>query len=223
MILSLKILLRNIPKITLPYAKILEKLGLLTVEDLLFYFPFRYDDFSKIVPIDAKFAGQVVTVEGKVAKAKLTRIFRRRMTISEIIIQDKNNIPLKAVWFNQPYVLDSLKEETLARLSGKLTAGKKFLEMSNPSWEKASRDTTNTGRLVPVYGETRGLTSKWLRWQLKMLLDKIGRPMSLGRFGRKTSDVLSDPLPPETRKRLNLYDLHTAIREIHFPENREKL
>jgi ATP-dependent DNA helicase RecG len=204
-----KTLLKNIPKITLPYAKILEKLKLFTIEDLLFYFPFRYDDFSKIVPVDAKFAGQVVTVEGKIVKAKLTRIFRRRMTISEIIIQDENNIPLKAVWFNQPYILDSLKEGTLTRLSGKLTAGKKFLEMSNPSWEKAARDATNTGRLVPVYSETRGLTSKWLRWQIKPLLEAAKK--------------LGDPLPPEARKRLNLYDIYTAIREAHFPENWEKL
>ena len=209
MIITPETLLANIPKITPKYVQVLAKLGLLTVEDLLFYFPFRYDDFSKIVPIDAKFAGQTVTIEGRVTKAKLARIFRRRMTISEIVIQDRNNIPLKAVWFNQPYIIESMKEGTLARLSGKMTQGKKFLEMSNPSWEKASRDATNTGRLVPVYRETRGLTSKWLRWQIKPLLEAAKK--------------LRDPLPPETRKRLNLYDIYTAIREIHFPQNREKL
>src|SRR5512141_2686955 len=126
MIITPKTLLKNIPKINTNYANALKKLGLSTVEDLLFYFSFRYDDFSKIVPIDANFVGQTVTVEGRVSKAKLTRIFRRRMTISEIVIQDKNNLPLKAVWFNQPYIIDSLKEGMFARLSGKMTQGKKF-------------------------------------------------------------------------------------------------
>ena len=78
MIITHKTLLKNVPKINPKYTITLEKLGLFTVEDLLFYFPFRYDDFSKIVPIDANFAGQTITVEGRVSKTKLTRIFRRR-------------------------------------------------------------------------------------------------------------------------------------------------
>ena len=110
-------LILDIPKISAKYAKLLESLGLFTVEDLLYYFPFRYDDFSKVVPISEKYLNETVTVEGKIIKSKLTRIFRRRMTIQEIIIQDKNNIPLKAVWFNQPYILETLKEGVEVRLS----------------------------------------------------------------------------------------------------------
>jgi ATP-dependent DNA helicase RecG len=209
MIITSKTLLNNISKINPKYAKTLEKLGLFTVEDLLFYFPFRYDDFSKTVALDESFVNQVVTVEGRVVKVKLNRIFRRRMSILEVTLQDKNNLPLRAVWFNQPYLKELMPEGTELRLSGKLERKGKFFSMTGPAWEKSSRDATNTGRLVPVYSETRGLTSKWLRWQIKPLLE--------------VAKKLGDPLPPETRKRLNLYDLHTAIREIHFPENREKL
>lgn len=208
-----KTLLKNIPKITPKYAKLLEKLGILTVKDLLFYFPFRYDDFSKVVPISEKHLNETVTIEGKIIKTKLARIFRKNMSIAEIIIQDENNIPLKAVWFNQPYILETLHEGVTARLSGKMTLNGKFLSMSNPAWEKAARDATNTGRLVPVYSETKGLTSKWLRWQMKMLLNSLGHEMS----------NLDDPIPTDVRKRLNLYDLHTALGQIHFPENPEKL
>jgi ATP-dependent DNA helicase RecG len=222
-------LILDIPKISAKYAKLLESLGLFTVEDLLYYFPFRYDDFSKVVPISEKYLNETVTVEGKIIKSKLTRIFRRRMTIQEIIIQDKNNIPLKAVWFNQPYILETLKEGVEVRLSGKLQfypvksrragnrqqdglfnrVNKKFLSMTNPAWERAARETTNTGGIIPVYSETQGLTSRWLRWQIKPLLE--------------VTKKIPDVIPPEIRKKLNLYDIETAIRQIHFPQNREKL
>ncbi len=220
--------LSTIPKILPKYAKLLEKLELRTVEDLLFYFPFRYDDFSKTVPISQDYLGQTVTVHGKIIKSKLTRIFRRRMSIVEIIIQDDNSIPLKAVWFNQPYIAENLKEGIEVRLSGKIIshpvksrkagtrsselfdgASKKYLSMSNPAWERSARETTNTGAIIPVYSETRGLTSKWLRWQIKPLL--------------LMAKQLEDPLPFKIRTKLNLYDLYTALHQIHFPESEEKL
>src|SRR5574340_57292 len=92
--------LKSIPKITPKYAKVLERMGLLSVQDLLLYFPFRYDDFSRIVDIDANYLGAVITIEGKVTKARNNRIFRRRMTVQEVTIVDKNGTPLKLAWFN---------------------------------------------------------------------------------------------------------------------------
>ena len=188
--------LKNIPKITLKYAAVLEKLGLKTVSDLLSYFPFRYVDFSQTISLSSEYLGQTVTVAGKIAKTKLNRIFRRKMTIVDIRIEDDNGTELKAVWFNQPFILTSLAVGDEIRLSGKLALdGRKFF-MSAPAWEKAARDETNTGILVPVYSETKGLTSKWLRWQLKPLLE--------------SAKLLDDPLPMEARQKLNLYDFYTA-------------
>ncbi len=207
--LTLKTPLKNIPKILPKYYKILGKMELHTVEDLLSHFPFRYDDFSQTVLISPEHLNQTVTIEGQVTKTKLARIFKRKMTVAEITVEDANKIPLKAVWFNQPFVLESLPEGTLARLSGKITLKGKSLTMANPAWEKAGRETTNTGCLVPVYSETRGLTSKWLRWQLKALLE--------------TAQQMEDIIPFEIRQRLNLYDIYTALTQIHFPDSREKL
>lgn len=201
--------LKNLPRISPNYYKALEKLNLHTIEDLLFYFPFRYDDFSKTIDLDQKYLNQVITIEGKVIKTKLVRIFKRRMTIVEVILQDKNNVPLKAVWFNQPFILNSIQEGNILRVSGKLTLDKKFFAMSNPAWEKASREATNTGRLVPIYSETRGITSKWIRWQIKLILKNIGK--------------LPEILPEETRKKFNLPDIKTALMQIHFPDSQNKL
>ncbi len=207
--ITLQTPLKNIPKIIPKYHKILEKMELHTVEDLLLYFPFRYDDFSQTVLISPEHTNQTVTIEGVVTKTKLARVFRRKMTIAEITVEDENKLPLKAVWFNQPFILESMPEGTLVRLSGKITLHGKMLQMSNPSWEKAARETTNTGCLVPVYSETRGITSKWIRWQIKPLLE--------------LAKQLDDLIPYEIRTRLNLYDIYTALTQIHFPQSREKL
>ena len=190
---NIQSLLKDAGKITPRYIKILADLGLFTMKDLLFYFPSRYDDFSRVVPIEEKYLNQVVTVEGKIIKTKLARIWRRRLTLFEIIIRDKNNIPLKALWFNQPYLGETLKEGVTVRLSGKMTLNKKFLFLSNPAWEMAQRESTNTGRIVPVYRETKGLTSKWLRWKIKEFLP--------------CATQLPEITPAKIAKKFNLYNL----------------
>lgn len=206
---SLDTPLRSIPRITPKYAKALEKLGLDTVQDFLLYFPFRYDDFSKTAELSYDCIGEMITVEGQVTKAKNNRIFKRRMTVTEIVIVDSNDTPLKIAWFNQPYILDSINIGSPIRVSGKLGVTGKSFTMSNPAWERSSRDTTNTGRLVPIYSETTGITSKWIRWQMKPLL-----PLA--------KDI-PDILPEETRKKFHLFDIYTTITQIHFPDSPKKL
>jgi ATP-dependent DNA helicase RecG len=201
--------LKSIPKITPKYTKVLEKLGLLTVQDLLLYFPFRYDDFSKTVEISSDFLGQTITVEGSVMKTKNNRIFKRRMTVQEVTIIDNNGTSLKIAWFNQPYILEGLSIGTSIRVSGKLEQKGKHFSMTGPAWEKASRDATNTGRLVPVYSETAGITSKWIRWQLKPLLG----------LAKDIPDILSN----EIREKFHLPDIATTITQLHFPDSANKL
>ena len=201
--------LKSIPRITPQYKKGLEKLGLKTVRDFLFYFPFRYDDFSRTAPIAQDHLNQIVTIAGKVTKTKSARIWKRRLTITEITIEDDGGTPLKAVWFNQPFILETLKEGEAVRLSGKLTLDKKHFFMNSPAWEKSSRDATNTGRLVPIYSQIPGITSKWIRWQMKMML-----PLAKS---------LPDVLPEDIRKKYHLPDVFTALSHIHFPDSKSKL
>jgi ATP-dependent DNA helicase RecG len=202
-------LLKNIPKITPKYLKILEKLGLFTVEDFLLYLPRRYDDFSQTVALSEEYLNSVVTISAIVTKTKVNRIFRRKLTITEVIFEDENRTLLKATWFNQPFIIESMPIGTEIRLSGKLELKGKYFTLSNPAWERASREKTNTGQLVPVYSETPGITSKWIRWQMKTFLEK--------------NPPLEDYVPEDLRKKLHLYPLLSALRQIHFPENQEKL
>ncbi|HOX11141.1 MAG TPA: ATP-dependent DNA helicase RecG, partial [Candidatus Moranbacteria bacterium] len=202
--LSLKTKLSDIPRIGPKYAAALKKLNMETVEDFLLHFPFRYEDYSERVAIDNLAAGQTATVMGEVTKSKLIRTWKKKMLITECFVQDDTGT-VRAVWFNQPYVSDSLTEGKGVRLSGKVSEDAKGLFFSNPAWELSSRIPTNTGRLVPIYPETEGLTSKWIRWQLQNLI--------------KFADELQDPIPENILKGLHLPSLSEAIKYIHFPKN----
>jgi len=205
--------LSKLPRINSDYLKRLEKLGLRTIRDLIFYFPFRYDDFSQIIPIDQVKPGQVVTIQGKILEIKNTRTFRRRMVITEAAIEDETGV-IKAIWFNQPYLLRNLKPNQKVSLSGKVVfSSKEGLQISSPSYEiiRDSKVLTHTGRLVPVYHETEGLSSRWLRWQIRTLFKFIG-PKQIKEF-----------LPAKILIRQKLIDYLQAIRQIHFPISQEMM
>ncbi len=197
-------LLSSLPRVTPKYLKALKKLGLFTVRDLFWHFPFRYDDYSAVSPISKISSGETATICGKIIKSKTVRTWKRKMTITEIEIRDDSG-KVKAVWFNQPYLAEQLTEGKSIRVSGKISDGKEGIYFSNPAWEMAARVPTNTGRLVPVYPETEGLTSRWIRWQMQNFL-KI------------SLSSLKDPVPPLILKKLNLPSLEKALHWIHFPD-----
>ncbi len=193
-----------IPRISEKYAEILKKLNIETVEDFLLHFPFRYEDYSERIGIENLVVGEAATVMGEVSKSKLIRTWKKKMTITECWISDETG-SVRAVWFNQPYVSDSLTQGKGVRLSGKISQDKNGLYFSNPAWELSSREPTNTGRLVPIYSETEGLTSKWIRWQMQNIF--------------KLKFEIPDPIPKDILQELHLPSIETALEYIHFPQN----
>ncbi|NTW26844.1 MAG: ATP-dependent DNA helicase RecG [Candidatus Moranbacteria bacterium] len=199
----LKIKLEKIPRIGLRYAPILKKLNLETVEDFLLHFPFRYEDYSERIEIADLQAGEAATVMGEISQSKMVRTWKKKMMITECFVSDETGT-VRAVWFNQPYISDSLTVSKGVRLSGKVSEDRNGLFFGSPAWELSSRTPTNTGRLVPIYPETEGLTSKWIRWQMQNLI--------------KYADALIDPLPENILKGLHLPKLSEAVKSLHFPK-----
>ncbi len=186
----------------------LKKLGIETVKDLIFYYPFRYEDFSKIVPIKDLEPGITATVRGKIEILKNRRTPRRKKIITEAVVSDQSD-SLRVVWFNQPWIAKNLRPGTEVYLSGK-TAGNLFdLYLNSPSYERATKISTHTARLVPIYSLTEGLSQKQLRFLVRTAL--------------KFSSQLQDYLPEKIRKKYSLNNLLTAVKEIHFPENYQSL
>jgi len=205
--------IERVPRIGKQYQRRLKKLGIKTVRDLLWHFPHRYEDFSNIVPISETKIGENVCIQGEITKIDNTRTWKKRMILTQAIVKDESGT-LKVVWFNQPYLTTVLKPEDIACLAGKITKGPKGLYLSNPAYEKISKlkekeaDLIHTARLVPVYPETEGLSSRWLRYILKPLLVK-------------TKKEIEDSLPGKIRKEQKLLPIQTALWQIHFPDSQK--
>ena len=200
--------LSSITSIKKPSLEKLERLGIMTVEDLFLHLPHRYEDYSAIVPIQDLIVGEKQTVIGVITTLKSVRSFHKKMLVTEATVTDSNGDTLRVLWFNQKFIAQSLKEDLAIRVSGKVTEDKQGLLMTSPALERASRDATHTGRLVPIYSETRGLTSKFFRWQLATLFPKVSQ--------------FPDPLPDELRQSLHLPTLKQSLAYFHFPKKEEE-
>jgi ATP-dependent DNA helicase RecG len=193
----------RLDRVGLTTARKLKILGLETVEDLLWHLPFRYDDYSQQASIGQLFAGQTVNVVGNVELIQSKRSPRRRLNITEALINDGTG-QVRAVWFNQPYIIKNLKEGDLVSLAGKVSEDYLGLHMSGPIYEKLYQGRgINTQGIVPVYHLTSGLTEKQLRYLLKQVIS--------------LSAEIVDWLPQEIASRQSLIGLGEALRLIHFP------
>lgn len=199
--------LSQLPRIGKKYYKQFHKLGLNTVRDLLYYFPHRYDDFSNIVPIAKLKLNKTATIQGEILDIKSMQTFQRRITLVEAIIQDKTSI-IKAIWFNQRFIAQILKKGQQVSLSGKLKFGPKGHYFSNPSYEimYSNKSLAHTAGLIPVYPETAGISSRLIRYALKLALPVINQ--------------IEEFLPSEIIKNQNLLPLKTVLKEIHFPKTK---
>jgi ATP-dependent DNA helicase RecG len=207
MILSLPI--EKIPRIGPVYQKRLKRLGIKTIRDLFFHFPHRYEDFSKIIPISEIKLNETVCLKGRVLEIENTRTWKRRMILTKAIVEDKTGA-IKIVWFNKPYVTKILKKGDEVSLVGKVSFGKEGVYLTNPVYEKISEnsDFIHTSRIVPIYPETEGLSSRWLRYILRPLLFRL-------------KEEIEDPLPEKIRNNYKLLPFKKAIWQIHFPDSLE--
>lgn len=204
--------IEELPKIGLAYQKKLKKLGIETIQDLLFYFPSRYEDFSNVISIKKVKVGYNACVQGRILEVKHTKTFRKWMDITEIIVEDETGA-IKALWFNQSYLARTFKEDDFVCLAGKVSLGKEGVYLNNPIHEKFDEleenvNFTHTARIVPIYPETRGLTSRWLRYSIKPLL---------GMFYNKIPEIL----PEDISKKYKLLPMKKAIWQVHFPDSFE--
>ncbi len=151
--------------------------GIKTVGDLVNYYPRRYDDYSIVSPISELIPGPV-TIKGRLQQIK-GRYVRRGMHITEAVAEDSTG-SVKVIWFNQPFREASLKRELEYYVSGEFELSNQRLQLMNPAIEPVQDMPLNTARIVPVYRETKGLTSRQIRSaaeQVKPLIESIKETM----------------------------------------------
>ncbi len=192
------------------YASRLAKLRILTIEDFLYHLPSRYEDYSVISKINQIQPGETVTVQGQVLDIKNQYLRNARIkTIQKASLSDDTGT-MELVWFNQPFLTKTINKNTMLSVSGSVNGLANKLSMQSPEYEILTSDNPiHTGRLIPIYPETKGISSKWLRRQIHTILQEY-----------KSS--LIEYLPKNILERFHFPPLEEAIQEIHFPRNHEQ-
>ena len=122
----------------------LKKIGLKTIEDLLYHFPTRYGDTSEMKNIGSLNAGETAVIFGKISGLKTGKAFIKRTPISEGYIEDESG-KIKVIWFHQPYIAKMIHEGALVRAEGKISERKGVLGLLNPKIETVTKLPTGVG------------------------------------------------------------------------------
>ncbi len=185
----------------------LGRLGVYSVRDLLYHLPRRHLDRRGVTAMADLVPGAEATVFGTVWQVQTRRRGQAHgLTITEAILQDESGF-CHAIWFNQPYLVRTLSRPGRVVFSGKVeVAAGGALQLVSPEFEFDSEDLLHTGRLVPFYGKTEGVSDKQLRTWVRLALDA-------------SREQVRDPLPPDVIEEAGLFDLATALEQAHFPED----
>ncbi len=190
------------------YRRRLGRLGVRTVEDLLYLFPRRYDDFSALKTINQLEYGEEVTIVGTVWEASNRRT-RSGQTITTATFSDATGT-IQATWFNQPYLTRQLRRGRKIVLSGQVEKYLGRLTFQAPEWEPLDQKLLHTARLVPVYPLTKGIGARWMRRLMHRIVEKwVG--------------AVEEYLPEHIRERESLLSIQEALTQIHFPDDAGKL
>ena len=185
----------------------LEKLGVGNIWDLLTHYPARYLDYGLVTPIDGLQEGETVTVRG-VIKEISNQYTRSAKQIQKAVLEDETG-SLSITWFNQPFLTRTLRVGARVALSGKIGNYLGKPNLISPAYEilRENEKTIHTGRLVPIYPETTGITSKYLRKLITSLIPQI-------------KERIKEVLPPQALVEHHLMSRKKALVKIHFPENK---
>jgi len=195
-----------LPKIGPRYQYLLKKLEIHTLNDLIHHLPFRYEDFSIVKKIKDIQEGEVVTIEAVLDNIdNIYTKYGKKLTKAKV--GDETGY-LDVIWFNQHYIKTVMEPGENYNFSGKVGRFGKKLTLINPEFEIIKKNTLNTKRLVPIYPETLGVSSKWLRIRINDILSQI--------------ETIEEFLPKNLILNNNLMEIDKAVKTIHFPQNLEE-
>ncbi len=189
-------------------AEILSHLGIVNMEDLLYFFPRRYEDRRNLIKLAQVKIGEWQTVTGKVVTQGSRRSWFTKKHVTEIILDDGSG-RIFCVWFNQPYLDRYFKEGAKVICYGKVDMYKNRIQMVSPEYEiidDEDEENLSVNRIVPIYSLTKGVSQRFLRKTIKSALEKF-------------KEDLQDELPVALRNKHKISNIKRSIENIHFPEN----
>ncbi len=191
------------------YAKTLERLDIRSLGDMLYHFPHRYDDYSKMKPINRLGYGEKVSIIGTITSVSARDTRGGRTKLTEAVIDD-GSAAMRVTWFNQPWIKKRLRQGMQIVVSGQTDQYLGRLTMNNPEWTPVEEKNLMSEGIVPVYPLTAKITQKWLRNKLHAVVTDW-------------APKVHDPLPASLLDEADLMDLPTALKHIHYPSSWEQL
>ncbi len=187
--------------------KILENLGVHSIEDLMYLFPRRYEDRTQMTKLAQIKIGEPQTVTGKVMSTGARQSWFTRKHVYETVIDDGSG-RIFAVWFNQPYLDSYFKPGTEVVLFGQPQVYKNRIQMVSPEYEIIDKNdkSLSMGRIVPIYPLTKGISQRYLRKIIDGCL-------------KTHSSQLVEYLPETIRQKHKLLNIRQSLLNIHFPQN----
>lgn len=196
------------------YSFKLKRLGIATLEDLIYHFPFRYDDFANVNSFQNIAPGQKINIGGIVWQIRNIRTRSGKFITRAVIAADSGTI--EVIWFNQPFLTKNIKCGMHISLLGKVELEGKRLKMLSPGYEiirgsigdmgSMGENKDEKSRFAAVYPETEGITSKWLSAKIGKLLPEY-------------LEGKNEFVPYEIGKKLDLIGQKEALFRIHFPKS----
>ncbi len=215
-------LITTFVRITPDQKKALERLRIKTIYDILLYPPVRYSNVSTITTLDNAEPNTEITVYGIIKKPTTAKGFHSKIPMAKATFTDIENSTIGITWMNQPYMAKMFIDGDQVKLTGKITVNKSGVKtFMNPEIEKTGflpidmSDSLFQGTDAeknigfPVYAETRNLTSKWIYYTIRKIIQE------------KIHTQIIDPIPEPILKKYNLPNIHTAIVWLHMPEKKE--
>lgn len=201
--------LDKIPQVGEKRKEILNKLGIYNSYELIYYFPRKYIDFGRLTKIINVKNGEYAQVQGEVLSVEKKNV-RSNLTILKVKFFDGTS-SLYGIWFNQPYLEKFFKKGKKFLIMGEVSYNFGEWQMENPDFEEIENFKDDSKeKILPIYSQTRGLTSK-------IISNIINEALKL------TEKFIFDPLPKEIIKKRDLVPLNFALKNIHIPDSKENL
>jgi len=196
----------------------LNRLGILTVKDLLYHFPVAYHEMSGAASVSNLVEESSVTLYGTVHRLEAKKSWTTKKTMSTAVLKDHSG-QIKLQWFSQPYIAKMHDEGDMVKISGKVSFYQGKPQMTNPVIEKITKlpaasdslfnteDPTDLSALSPKYRETKGISSVWIYHAVKKI------------FSHPDFMNIEDVLPDHIKKTYSLPDLQKACIWLHTPNS----
>lgn len=186
-------------------VKLLNKLKINTLQDLISYFPRNYEDRGVAKKLSNCIDGEEVLIKG-VAITKVSEVFARKLKIYKLIIRDGEN-PCTITWYNQSYVKNIFKIGHSYNFYGKIEIKSGKFEMKSPIFDETG-ENKNTGKIIPIYPLTYGITQNTIRKIIENGVNEV--------YGN-----LQETLPDYIIEKYKLMDINNSMKKIHFPDNKQ--